>query len=149
MASILKRQPAPWHLWLVGALALLWNGFGAFDFTSTVLKGEDHLRAMGMGDQMISYFNSLPSWTYVAWGVGVWGGVIGAVLLLLRKRLSELAFALSMIGAVASQLISLFVFPPPNAGDGATGNILMYAIIVIAVLFWLYAFSMKRRAVMG
>ena len=23
----------PWHLWVVGVLALLWNGFGAYDLS--------------------------------------------------------------------------------------------------------------------
>lgn len=149
MATILKRQPTPWHLWLVGALALLWNGFGAFDFTATLTKGEDHLRAMGMAGQMVEYFNSLPGWTYVPWGIGVWGGVLGAIFLLMRKRLAEPAFVLSMIGAVASQLVGLFIYPPPVVEGGATSHVLMYAIIAIAVLLWLYAFWMKRRTVLA
>jgi hypothetical protein len=29
----------PWHLWLVGVLALLWNSFGAFDYVMTIPTG--------------------------------------------------------------------------------------------------------------
>ena len=34
----------PVHLWIVGVLALLWNGFGCFDYLLTNLKNETYLR---------------------------------------------------------------------------------------------------------
>jgi len=27
------KKKAPWHLWAAGILALVWNGFGANDYT--------------------------------------------------------------------------------------------------------------------
>lgn len=30
-----SKTTTPWHLWLVGVLALLWNCIGAFDYAMT------------------------------------------------------------------------------------------------------------------
>jgi hypothetical protein len=62
-----RGSRAPWHLWVVGVLTLLWNGFGVYDFTMSLTQGEPYLRSMGMSDAQITYFNGMPSWTWVAW----------------------------------------------------------------------------------
>lgn len=35
-----SARKAPWHLWFVGVLSVLWNGFGCFDFTATAARLE-------------------------------------------------------------------------------------------------------------
>src|SRR5215207_1093491 len=93
---------APAHLWIVGALALLWNGFGAYDYLMTRTKGADYVETMmpGTGDAVVSYINSFPIWVSFGWGLGVWMGVAGAILLLMRNRLAVIAFGLSLAGAI-------------------------------------------------
>ncbi len=149
MATILKRQPAPWHLWLVGALALIWNGFGAFDFSMTVLKGAAYLRSAGMGEAMVAYFQTLPAWLYGPWAVGVWGGVVGSLFLLARRKWAVVAYALSLLGALSSQMLSLWVYPPP-AGAAPQGAMayMHYVIIAIAIFLWFYAWRMSRKTVL-
>ena len=75
---MVETVKTPWHLWAVGVLSLLWNGFGAFDFVQTVARGEAYMPEAGFGDEMISYYNALPSWMYAPWVLGVWGAVIGS-----------------------------------------------------------------------
>jgi hypothetical protein len=77
----------PWHLWVVGVLSLLWNGFGAYDFIMTTTQGEAYMRASGFDQAMIDYFIAMPAWMYAPWTLGVWGGVAGSILLLMRLRL--------------------------------------------------------------
>ena len=33
----------PWHLWVVGIVALLWNAIGALDFTATQMRFEFYM----------------------------------------------------------------------------------------------------------
>src|SRR3712207_6523215 len=99
----------PWHLWLVGVVALLWNGYGAYDYLMTTTGGEAYLRKAGAGmgwdagkiDAFVSHYNALPAWMTAAWAIGVWGGVLGAILLLVRRRWAVWAFAASLLGAIA------------------------------------------------
>lgn len=150
MAGIIRRQPTPWHLWLIGILALLWNGFGAFDFSMTLVRGADYLHGAGLSEAMVQYFQTLPGWLYAPWGIGVWGGVLGAVCLLLRERWAVWAFALSLAGAVGSNIVSALIYPPP-VSDSAHGAmaVLPYAIIAIAALLWVYTWHMARKSVLA
>lgn len=63
----------PWHLWVVGGVSLLWNGFGAYDFIMTTTQGESYLKASGFDQAMIAYFTAMPAWMYGPWTLGVWG----------------------------------------------------------------------------
>ncbi|MGI4818721.1 MAG: hypothetical protein ACRYFE_09375 [Janthinobacterium lividum] len=149
MANILKRQSTPWHLWLVGVLALLWNGFGAFDFTMTFTRGAEYLRSVGMNEATVQYLGTMPSWLYAPWALGVWAGVLGSLGLLARKRWSVWAYALSLLGAVGSNIVTLAIFPPPSeAVPQGVGAYMHYVIIGIAVFLLLYAYWMKRRTVL-
>ncbi len=138
----------PWHLWVVGVVSLLWNAFGAFDFVSTITRGEAYLREMNFDQAMIDYFLAMPDWMYVPWTLGVWGAVIGSILLLLRNRFAVWAFALSLIGAVVSLVYGQFMDPPPLAPDMAMMKWMPFVIMLITVLLFVYAFNMRRKGVL-
>ena len=36
------RARAPAHLWIVGVLATVWNGFGAYDYLMTRMRNTDY-----------------------------------------------------------------------------------------------------------
>ncbi|MBC7768455.1 MAG: hypothetical protein H7124_06690 [Phycisphaerales bacterium] len=133
---------APWHLWVVGILALLWNGFGAFDFTASALRFEAYLAAIPQA--MLDHIYAQPVWLWAVWAIGTWGGVIGAILLLLRNKLAVLALALSFIGASASQAPSI-IEPPMDIG---APPFLPWIIIAISVALLAYAFWLSRRGVL-
>lgn len=133
----------PWHLWVVGAVSLLWNAFGAFDFTMSVTKGEAYYRSMGATAAQIAQFNSLPGWMWVAWAVGVYGAIIGSVLLLLRLKWTVQAFGLSILGALASLIYHALL-----AGPGGPGPIFPAVIVVIAAFLLWYAWTMGKRGVL-
>ena len=50
---MIETVKTPWHLWLVGVLSLLWNGFGAFDFIQTTTRGEAYMRAAGRHGRLL------------------------------------------------------------------------------------------------
>lgn len=137
-----------WHLWVVGVVSLLWNAFGAFDFVSTITRGEAYLREMNFDQAMIDYFLAMPDWMYVPWTLGVWGAVIGSILLLLRNRFAVWAFALSLIGAVVSLVYGQLMDPPPLTPDMAMMKWMPFAIMLITVLLFVYAFNMRRKGVL-
>lgn len=146
---MIETVKTPWHLWLVGVLSLLWNGFGAFDFIQTTTRGEAYMRAAGFDDAMIAYYEAMPGWMYVPWTLGVWGAVIGSVMLLLRRRWAVPAFGLSLLGALISLIYGKLIDPPPPAPpELAVMSWMPIAILVIAVLLFGYAFNMRKRGVL-
>lgn len=149
MTDIARRQATPWHLWLVGVLSLLWNGFGGFDFVQTTTRGEAYMRASGFGEDMIAYYNAMPTWMYVPWTLGVWGAVIGSLLLLARSRFAVHAFGLSLIGAVVSLIYSRFINPPPALPpELAMMEWMPYVIALVAAFLLWYAWAMAKKAVL-
>ena len=149
MTDIARRAATPWHLWLVGLLSLAWNGYGAFDYIQTTTRGEAYMRAAGMGDEMIAYYTAMPTWMYVPWTLGVWGAVIGSLLLLARSRWAVHAFALSLIGAATSLVYSKFINPPPPPPPAlAMMQWAPFVIVVIAALLLWYASAMAKKAVL-
>src|SRR3546814_11846022 len=81
MTEVVKT---PWHLWAVGIVSLLWNAFGAFDYVMTKLRNPEYMAAFTHEQQ--SFFYSFQLWANVGWALGVWGSVLGSVLLLARSR---------------------------------------------------------------
>lgn len=140
---------APWHLWVVGVVSLLWNGFGAFDFVMTTTRGEAYMREMGFSQAMIDYYMAMPTWMWGPWILGVWGAVIGSILLLLRNRLAVPAFGLSLLGAIGSLVYGKVINPPPALpADMAMMSWMPFVIVLIAALLVWYAWAMSKKGVL-
>jgi hypothetical protein len=136
----------PLHLWIVGALAALWNAFGAFDYLMTQTRNQAYLA--GFTDPQRAYFESFPLWMEAAWALGVWGGLAGALLLLIRSRHAVAAFAVSLAGLAVSTFYQyIFSAPPPEMLEGAmlALNLLIWA---VAIGLLLYAMRMRKRGVL-
>ncbi|MDI1326470.1 MAG: hypothetical protein PSV23_06690 [Brevundimonas sp.] len=144
------KAAVPWHLWAVGVISLLWNGFGAYDFVMSITQGEAYWRASGMTDAMIAYYNAMPAWMYGPWVVGVWGAVAGSILLLLRNRYAVHLFALSLLGALISLLYGAVIdkAPPPPA-EMAIMAWMPYVIALIAAFLAWYAWTMQKKGVLS
>lgn len=138
----------PWHLWVVGGVSLLWNGFGAYDFIMTTTQGEAYMAAAGMTQPMIDYYNAMPVWMYGPWVLGVWGAVAGSILLLMRNRLAFPAFALSLLGAAGSLIYGLMNPMPELPPAMAVMKYMPWVIVAIAAFLAWYAMSMKTKGVL-
>ena len=147
--AVATRTPV--HLWIVGILALLWNGFGATDYTMTRMRNADWITTMMPGtdpNAVFQWIDAFPVWASFGWGLGVWGGLIGAILLLMRNRNAVWAFAASTVGAVLG-LGYQMMGAPPLAGTDTTMNKIMPAIIIlIALALFLYARAMQRTGLL-
>jgi hypothetical protein len=146
MSDTVEAAPAakvPWHFWLVCVVAVLWNGFGAYDFTMSVTQGEAYFRSMGMTDAQIDYYNAMPSWMYLPWIAGVWGAVAGTILLILRRRWAFHAFVVSLAGLIVSLIYAFFL---SNGAQVMGEAMYMQAVILIGCVFfvWYARWATKR-----
>jgi hypothetical protein len=145
MATVqMVRTPA--HLWVVGILSLLWNAFGAADYTMTELGHLAWFEMMGLGAEELAWTQSFPLWAVSAWAIGVWGSVIGSVLLLLRSRHAVTAFLLSVLGAAASFAYQLTAVDKPASMQGGAAVIMPVVILILIAAQWYYA---RRQAAAG
>lgn len=145
MATVVERQ-TPVHLWIIGILALLWNAFGCYDYLMTMTGDEAYLSQFT--PEMIAYWESLPGWTAGFWAVGVWGGLVGAVLLLMRSRYAVWAFAASLIGAVVGLGYQMFMTDMPASMTEGAMAIMPWVIILVAAFQLWYSWSMEKKGVL-
>lgn len=134
----------PWHLWLVGGVALLWNAFGGVDYILTQTRNAAYLAQFT--PEQRAYFESYPVWMEAVWGIGVWGAVAGSVLLLLRMRWAFHAFLASLIAFAIS-----VVYGQTSGGNalmGSTGMIFSALIFLLGLGFVLYSRAMTRRGLL-
>jgi len=137
----------PWHYWLVAAVAVVWNGFGAYDYICSNTQGDAYLRGMGMTEAQIAYFHAMPTWTMAVWALGVWGAVLGAVLLLFRSRWALHAFVASLVGLVLSLIYAHLL---SNGGEVmGQHRAIMNAVVFAGCIFFVwYAWLMTKRGVL-
>jgi hypothetical protein len=136
----------PTHLWIVGILSLLWNCFGCLDYTLTNLKNAAWLAKM-TPDQ-IAYMDSLPSWLTAFWAFGVWGGLVGSLLLLMRNRRSVWAFAISCLGAVVGLGYQLVIAQMPASMKAGGMGIVPWVIILVTIFLLWYAWTQEKKGVL-
>jgi hypothetical protein len=138
---------APWHLWVVGVLSLLWNAMGAMDFTMTQMRSEAWLKAFTPAQ--LEYIYGFPLWAVISWGVATWGSFIGSVLLLARRKLAVPVNLVVLVGIVPTFAYNHILTDGVKIMGGGIGHVIFSAvIIVIAVLLFIYSRTMARRGVL-
>lgn len=102
-ALSLKSTPLRAPLWLTAAAlgGIAWNVFGAVQFAGSVTATTESLIASGMTAEQAAVMTGYPAWMTLAFAVGVFGGLIGSVLLLLRRAAAMPVLAASLAAYVA------------------------------------------------
>jgi hypothetical protein len=137
----------PWHLWLVGLLVLVWNAVSCYSHVMTLTQNAAYFRATGVTPEIAAYFAAVPAWYVVAWTIGVWGGVLAAVGLLMRKSWAVWWFVASQL-AMAVNSVATLLNPEAHELLGKVGSIGAIAVITLGAFVVLYSMAMKRRGVL-
>lgn len=144
-------ERAPMHLWIVGVPALLWNCIGPTDYVMSRMRNDEWIRnTMPTVDpnDMWAWIDGFPIYAQFGWGLGVWMGLLGSILLLMRHRWAVPAFALSLIGAILGLGYQIVAAPPLAGAEGMMFQVMPYVIIAIAVGLFLYARAMAKNGIL-
>ena len=137
----------PWHLWLIGVIALLFNAIGVFDFVMSMTQGARYQASAGMTPDQIAHYQQTPSWMTLVWAVGVFGAFLASALLLLRRKLAGPVFILSL-GAFLVSLLYTYVLTNGGAIMGQQMAIVSAVIAGLLVFFSAYSRLMAARGVL-
>lgn len=134
-----QYKPQPVARWFtVAAIAsLLFMGLGCISYLMHVFANP---AAMPV-DQRAA-FDAEPAWVTGAYAVAVWGGLAGAILLLLRKKAGEWLLLLS-VAAVLVWLTGLVLVTPLR--ENMSANDLLVAMVVAALTWTIYWFARHSR----
>lgn len=141
-----ERARTPVHLWLVGALSAVWNGFGALDYTMTQTRNPGWMAQMT--PEQVAWLDRAPIVAHASWAFGVWGALLGSLLLLARSRHAVLAFAASLAGLAVNTAYQLTAPMPSGHMDTSAMLAFHAAIWTVAIALLVYALRMRRRGVL-
>jgi len=133
-------------LWVVGVLSVLWNAMGALDYVMTQTRNEQYMSRFTT--EQLDYFYSMPSWVIACWALAVWGGVLGSLLLLLRKRLAVWVFFVSLLTMIATSVYNYLLSDGLQVMNDPFALWFSAAIFVIAVVLFFYAGTMNQRGIL-
>lgn len=114
-----------------------WNVFGIVQFAGSVTATEASLIATGLTADQAAVMTGYPAWMTLAFAIGVFGGLAGSVLLLLRRAAAGPVLLASLLAYVALWIGDAVhgVF----AAMGAPQVIILTLVVAIAAA--LYALS--------
>lgn len=136
-----KKSSVHWSFWVIGALALVWNGMGVLNYL--MQTNPDALAAMPEAQRAM--IESRPSWATWAFAVAVFAGTIGCLLLLLRKSTAYYLFIVSLIGMIVH--IASYFGNSGTDGDLGASQMILYAampLVVSILLIWYSARANKN-----
>lgn len=130
--------PAPAWFTLAAVAAVLFEGFGAYSYLVHMTTDPNSL-PIDQRDLVMA----MPIWMDAAYAVAVWVGLVGAILLVLRRRLAAPLLLLSLLAAVV-QFGALLVDPALRNLVGSDDLLVPFVILVICYAIWHLAWRARR-----
>ncbi|HNV76681.1 MAG: hypothetical protein IPK33_08655 [Gemmatimonadetes bacterium] len=124
----------------VAIVALLWNLMGCAAYLMDVMLTPEAIAAMSPDQRAL--YAARPIWAVALYAIAVWGGALGCVGLVMKKRWAKGPLLASLLGLIG-QDIALFGMSP--VAIPASAYALQGAVLVIAVLLLLLANRAARE----
>lgn len=140
MDEVRGARPVPVWFWIVAVLALLFEAFGCYAYLTDVTRTAQETARMPIDQR--SLMEATPWWIYAAYGLAVWGGLLGAVLLLMRRRHAEILLLISLIAVIVQFAGVLLV---PELRDDTPPDAFTLPIIITVIAYGVWHFSRYAR----
>ena len=95
----------------------------------------------------LEFFYGFPAWLVAFWAIAVWGGVLGAVLLLMRRKLAFPVLTVSLFSMVVTAIHN-FGFSGAAGVMGTFSVVFTGIIFVVALGLALYSRRMAAAGVL-
>lgn len=130
-------KPTPLY-WLISIVALIWNFMGIIAYLGQAYISDDALKMLPEENQL--YFSNVPAWVTAAFAVAVFGGFLGAIGLIIRKKWAYFLFVISFLALVAQHVYNFFI---QNYIE-MTGSQMILPIVTFIVALFLIYFSKQK-----
>ena len=135
-------KPPAWF-WIVAILLLAWNAIGVYFCVDQIRHG-----AMSAMWEQTPYhqalYASLPVWYNWTYAAATFGGLLGALALLLKERRATILFWISLI-AVIIQFGYVFAMTDMIAHQGAAKTVPFPIFIALVALFSIWFSGMAAK----
>lgn len=129
----------PLWFWAISVLALLYFLMDSMLFYGRVFMLEQFLKDMPKQHQL---YSAMPAWVNVVFGLEVFGGLMGSLALLSRKKWAFILFGISLIGVLAQSSYIWFV----SDAVSLLGNPAIY-MPIMGIVFGVIMSMVSRSAI--
>ncbi len=125
-----SRKSVPVWFWVVSAVALLWYLMDMSGFLMRLFMTEDVISSMPENQQHL--YRNIPLWVDIGFACEVFGGLLGSIALLLKKKWALPLFVISVLGTLA-QTSNIWFLTDARSVMGAPAIVMPLVAIVIGV----------------
>lgn len=148
------NQSAPAWYWIVSIIGLLWNLLGTVTFFWYTVLMEKLLTPEALSvvpaaerealEAQLQLIAATPVWANTAYAIAVFGGLLGCILLLLRRRLAVPVFGLSLAGVVVQNIHGLGMARVQET-LGATAFVVPSIVLVFGIILLMTAIKARNE----
>ena len=128
--------------WIVTVIALIYNLMGVLAYLGQAYMTEEVLAALPEPEQL--YYQNVAPWATSAYATDVFGGVLGCLALLIRKKWASLFFALSLIAVIIQAIYNIFI---QEFMEVVLKQMALTCVIIVISIFlvWFSKYAAKKR----
>jgi len=136
MTNYSSTKPPVWF-WIISVIALLWNLMGVYAYLFKHIATEEMIAEL---DPQLQFEMGIehPAWYTALFAIAVFGGVLGCLGLLLRKKWAYMFFIISFLCATAQQIYYVMTV------EGTDKVMPILIIIVCVLLIWFSKMSISK-----
>lgn len=130
----------PVWFWVVSGVCLVWNLLGVMAYIQQVTLSPEALAAKPEAERLL--LETTPAWATGAFAIAVFGGALGCLALLLKKKWASPLFIVSLAGILVQMFHAFFmsksfeVFGP--------GVVIMPIMVILIAVFLVWFARMAK-----
>ena len=133
-----RSGAAPAWFTIAAAAAVLFEAFGAYSYIVHV-TGDPNSLPIDQRDMVLA----MPAWMTGAYGLAVWVGLAGALLLVMRRRIAAPLLLVSLLAALV-QFSALLIDPMMRNLVGSDDLLVPFLIVLACYAIWHFAARARR-----
>jgi len=122
--------------WVISILAIIWNLIGVIVYLGQAYMTDD-MKAL-MTEEQLAIIENSPIWATAAFAIAVWFGLLGSILLTLRKKLSKSVLYISLLGVIVQLIYNFFM---SNALEVYGTQGIIQPLITLAISLFLVSYA--------
>ena len=138
------KTKIPVSFWVISIFFLLWNIMGVVSFFAHTFISSEDIAKLPANEQAL--YGDYPMWTTLVFGVAVFGGLAGAIGLVLKKKWSKSAFIISLAAIIPQMAHNVFFTKSVEVyGMGQAVTMPIMVVVFGIILVWYSNLAIKNN----
>jgi len=139
----IKRKIPVWF-WGIAIFFLLWNIMGILSFIMHTFISDESLAKLPKNEREL--YGDYPVWTTIVFAIATFGGFVGSLGLIAKKKWAKNAFIISLCAIIPQMIHNVFFTKSMEVyGAGQTMIMPIFVVVFGAFLVWFSNYSINRN----